>query len=51
MSPRTTIYVQQEADLEARDAKGWTVLFHATYSGHQNMVKFLIDNNANINAV
>ena len=41
---------QQGAELEAKDNKGWTALFHATYSGHQNMVKFLLVNNANMEA-
>ena len=42
--------LQADADLESRDKQGWTALFHATYSGHQNMVKFLLDNEANTEA-
>uniref|UniRef100_A0A3B5KZ47 Ankyrin repeat and sterile alpha motif domain containing 3 n=1 Tax=Xiphophorus couchianus TaxID=32473 RepID=A0A3B5KZ47_9TELE len=32
-----------------RDARGWTALFHCTSTGHQQMVKFLLDNNADAN--
>ena len=42
---------QQGAELEAHDERGWTALFHATYSGHQNMVRFLLQEGANMNAV
>lgn len=42
-------YGQAGADLEARDKRGWTALFHATYNGHQNVVKFLLDSGADIN--
>ncbi|XP_035988004.1 ankyrin repeat and SAM domain-containing protein 3 [Fundulus heteroclitus] len=41
--------LQQGADLELRDARGWTALFHCTSTGHQQMVKFLLDNNADAN--
>ena len=41
------VLYQARADIEARDKKGWTALFHATYSGHQNMVKFLLEHEAN----
>lgn len=40
-------FPQAGAELESRDKKGWTALFHATYSGHQNMVRFLLENGAN----
>ena len=43
-------WTQAGADLEARDKQGWTALFHATASGHQNMVKFLLDNGADTEA-
>lgn len=42
--------VKQGAEIEAQDNRGWTALFHATFSGHQNMVKFLLDNDADMNA-
>ena len=37
---------QAGADLEEKDYRGWSALFYATYSGHQNMVKFLLKNGA-----
>ncbi|KAL8175128.1 UNVERIFIED_CONTAM: hypothetical protein K2H54_014024, partial [Gekko kuhli] len=37
----------QGAELEMRDIHGWTALFHCTSAGHQQMVKFLLDNGAN----
>lgn len=40
---------KQGADLELKDSRGWTALFHCTSTGHQQMVKFLLDNNANAN--
>jgi ankyrin repeat protein len=42
--------LQAGADLELQDQLGWTALFHATYSGHQNMVRFLLDSGANMEA-
>ena len=42
--------IQQGAEIEARDNKGWTTLFYATYAGHQKMVQFLLENGANVNA-
>ena len=45
------LFVKAGAELEARDKRGWTALFHATFSGHQNMVKFLLDAGANAEAV
>ncbi|KAG7226333.1 hypothetical protein INR49_013744 [Caranx melampygus] len=32
-----------------QDSMGWTALFHCTSTGHQQMVKFLLDNNADAN--
>uniref|UniRef100_A0A8C3IA20 SAM domain-containing protein n=1 Tax=Chrysemys picta bellii TaxID=8478 RepID=A0A8C3IA20_CHRPI len=32
-----------------KDIHGWTALFHCTSAGHQQMVKFLLDNGANAN--
>jgi ankyrin repeat protein len=43
--------IQAEAELEVRDKKGWTSLFHATFSGHANMVTFLLDNGADAEAL
>lgn len=40
---------KQGADLELKDSVGWTALFHCTSTGHQQMVKFLLDNNADAN--
>ena len=42
---------QEGAEIEAKDTKGWTALFHATYSGHHNMVKFLLENGAIVDAM
>lgn len=42
---------QEGAEIDARDSKGWTALFHATYSGHHNMVKLLLKNGADIDAM
>ena len=42
--------LQAGAELESRDHIGWTALFHATYAGHQNVVKFLLENGANMEA-
>lgn len=42
-------FQQQGADLELKDCRGWTALFHCTSTGHQQMVKFLLDNNADAN--
>uniref|UniRef100_A0A8D2MAB7 Ankyrin repeat and sterile alpha motif domain containing 3 n=1 Tax=Zonotrichia albicollis TaxID=44394 RepID=A0A8D2MAB7_ZONAL len=32
-----------------KDIHGWTALFHCTSAGHQQMVKFLLENGANAN--
>lgn len=40
---------KQGAELELKDSMGWTALFHCTSTGHQQMVKFLLDNNADAN--
>lgn len=40
---------KQGAELELKDSRGWTALFHCTSTGHQQMVKFLLDNNADTN--
>lgn len=40
---------QQGAELERKDCRGWTALFHCTATGHQQMVKFLLDNHADAN--
>lgn len=40
---------KQGAELELKDCRGWTALFHCTSTGHQQMVKFLLDNNADAN--
>lgn len=40
---------KQGADLERKDCRGWTALFHCTGTGHQQMVKFLLDNHADAN--
>ncbi|XP_066545124.1 ankyrin repeat and SAM domain-containing protein 3 isoform X2 [Amia ocellicauda] len=37
------------AELEQKDKRGWTALFHCTSTGHQQVVKFLLDNNADAN--
>lgn len=41
--------LKQGAELELKDSRGWTALFHCTSTGHQQMVKFLLDNNADAN--
>lgn len=41
--------VQQGAQLECKDVRGWTALLHSTATGHQQMVKFLLENHANAN--
>lgn len=43
------LFRQQGADLELKDCRGWTALFHCTSTGHQQMVKFLLDNKADAN--
>lgn len=40
---------KQGAELERKDCRGWTALFHCTGTGHQQMVKFLLDNHADAN--
>lgn len=40
---------KQGAELEQKDCQGWTALFHCTSTGHQQLVKFLLDNNADAN--
>lgn len=40
---------KQGAELELKDLQGWTALFHCTSTGHQQVVKFLLDNNADAN--
>lgn len=40
---------KQGAELELKDCRGWTALFHCTSTGHQQMVKFLLENNADAN--
>lgn len=40
---------KQGAELELKDSRGWTALFHCTSTGHQQMVRFLLDNNADAN--
>ena len=35
--------------METRDLQGWTAIYHATSSGHQNMVLYLIESGADIN--
>lgn len=40
---------KQGAELELKDSRGWTALYHCTSTGHQQMVKFLLDSNANVN--
>lgn len=43
------LFLQRGAELERKDARGWTALLHSTSTGHQQMVKLLLDNNANAN--
>ena len=43
------VCLKQGADLEVNDSRGWTALLHCTSTGHQQMVKFLLDNHANVN--
>ncbi|KAG7226335.1 hypothetical protein INR49_013746, partial [Caranx melampygus] len=40
---------KQDAGLELKESLGWTPLFHCTSTGHQQMVKFLRDDNADAN--
>lgn len=49
MSHSLSDVTQAGADLEAKDKRGWTALFHATYNGHQNVVKFLLHSGADMN--
>lgn len=44
-----SVLLQQGAELEMKDIHGWTALFHCTSAGHQQMVKFLLENGANAN--
>ncbi|XP_047389585.1 ankyrin repeat and SAM domain-containing protein 3 isoform X2 [Sciurus carolinensis] len=44
-----SVLSKQGAELEMKDIHGWTALFHCTSAGHQQMVKFLLDNGANAN--
>ena len=37
------------AELELKDLRGWTALLHCTTTGHQQMARFLLDNNADAN--
>jgi len=41
--------VQQGAQLECKDVCGWTALLHSTATGHQQMVKLLLEHHANAN--
>ncbi|KAL3901913.1 MAG: hypothetical protein SGCHY_000210 [Lobulomycetales sp.] len=43
-------HVSAGADIEGRDAKGWTALFWAITNGHDECVKILVAAGANINA-
>jgi ankyrin repeat protein len=36
-------------ELELKDLRGWTALLHCTTTGHQQMARFLLDNNADAN--
>ncbi|KAA0705027.1 Ankyrin repeat and SAM domain-containing protein 3 [Triplophysa tibetana] len=42
-------FLLQQGAQECKDVRGWTALLHSTATGHQQMVKFLLDNNANTN--
>lgn len=45
----TVVYflLQNGAKIDAQDNRGWTSLFYATYQGHVNVVKMLLENDAN----
>ena len=44
----STSLLQRGADVNGRDKKGWTALFHATNGNHDNLVKLLLRNGANL---
>ncbi|GFR86513.1 ankyrin repeat and SAM domain-containing protein 3 [Elysia marginata] len=45
------LLIRRGANVELLDKSGWTALFHATYAGHQNFVAFLLEAEANKDAV
>ena len=44
----STALLQRGADVNARDKKGWTALFHATNGNHAGLVKLLLRNGATL---
>lgn len=38
--------LQNGAKIDVQDKRGWTCLFYATFQGHLNVVKMLLENNA-----
>lgn len=44
----TVVYflLQNGAKIDAQDNRGWTSLYYATYQGHANVAKMLLDNDA-----
>ena len=40
---------QAGCEMETRDYAGWTAIYHATSSGHQNMLLYLIESGSDIN--
>ena len=44
------LITKQKADLEARDDDQWTALIHAAYKNHIEVIKVLLQHNANVKA-
>jgi ankyrin repeat protein len=44
------LYVQNGSEINKRDNDGHTALFHATRQGHQNVVKLLLEQGADVEA-
>jgi ankyrin repeat protein len=43
-------YIHQGGMVDVTDADGWTALMKASYQGHYDIVEYLLENEANVNA-